>query len=60
MAEAIMIDFHLIEEALIVIGIVSLPYGIYEILRGGGTRKAKAVLIGISLGLFIAEFLLTL
>jgi uncharacterized membrane protein (DUF2068 family) len=55
-----MIDFHLIEKALIVIGIVTLPYGIYEILKGGGTRKAKAVLIGISVGLFIAELLLTL
>jgi hypothetical protein len=55
-----MIDFHLIEEALIVIGIVTLPYGIYEVLKGGGTRKAKAALIGISVGLFIAELLLTL
>ncbi|MGC9105514.1 MAG: hypothetical protein ACP5HQ_03715 [Thermoprotei archaeon] len=54
-------DFiHTIELVLIILGIVMLPYGLYEIWKGDGSVKVKLILIAVSLGLFIAEFFLTM
>jgi hypothetical protein len=49
----------MIEMTLIILGVVMLPYGLYEIWKGDGSVKVKLILIAISLGLFIAEFFLT-
>lgn len=49
---------NIIEEILFIVGLILLPYGIYEIAKGEGTRDVKLILIGISIGLFILEFLL--
>ncbi|WP_200869413.1 hypothetical protein [Candidatus Acidianus copahuensis] len=44
---------NLIEEILFITGIAMMPYGIYEILKGNGTKGVKALLAGISIGLFL-------
>ncbi|EWG08257.1 MAG: hypothetical protein ASUL_01350 [Candidatus Aramenus sulfurataquae] len=49
---------NLIEEALLIIGLAMMPYGLYEIVRGEGDRQVKVLLIGTSLALFIIEFIL--
>ena len=45
---------------LTAIGMITIPYGIYEIWKGSGTARVKAVLTAIVVGLFIAETLLSL
>lgn len=49
---------NLLDEILMIGGIVTLPYGLYKIAKGEWDRKAKIVFIMISLTLFIVEFLL--
>ncbi|MCI2415000.1 MAG: hypothetical protein MPF33_07140 [Candidatus Aramenus sp.] len=49
---------NLIEEALLIIGIAMMPYGLYEIAKGEGDKQVKLLLIGTSLALFIIEFIL--
>ncbi len=53
-------DAHVILLALVIIGIISLPYGIYEIWRGSGSAKAKAIITAIVVGLFIVETIFTI
>ena len=54
------INVHTLLLVLTIIGIITLPYGIYEIWKGSGTVRVKAVLTAIVVGLFIAETLLSL
>lgn len=49
---------NLIEEILVIIGLLMMPYGFYEIAKGDTTKDVKIVLIGISIGLYILELLL--
>ncbi|MFP3165036.1 MAG: hypothetical protein RXQ76_04195 [Acidianus sp.] len=49
---------NLIEEILMIIGTIMLPYGLYDIAKGEGDKQVKILLIAISLTLFIVEFLL--
>ena len=58
--EFLPLNFHTVLTVLAIIGIVSMPYGIYEIWKGSGTARAKAVLTAVVVGLFIAETLLSL
>ncbi|WP_187152664.1 hypothetical protein [Acidianus manzaensis] len=48
----------IIEEILIIIGLIMMPYGLYEVAKGDTTKDVKIILITISIGLYIAELLL--
>ncbi len=50
----------LIEEILLVIGILMFPYGIYEIMKGDGSMKMKIGIISTSATLFVIEAFLTI
>jgi len=50
---------NIIEEILLVLGIIMMPYGLYEVARGNGDRQVKIILITTSLVLFATEFFLT-
>ncbi len=50
----------LIEEILLIIGFIMLPYGIYEIIKSEADRTVKMILLGISVGLFILETIISL
>ncbi|WP_168367148.1 hypothetical protein [Acidianus brierleyi] len=49
---------NIIEEILLVLGIVMMPYGLYEVAKGNGDKQVKIILITISLALFATEFFL--
>lgn len=51
---------NIIEEILLIIGLLMFPYGIYEIWKGGGDRQTKLFIIGISVALYIVETILAL
>ncbi|WP_168064109.1 hypothetical protein [Sulfolobus sp. S-194] len=51
---------NIIEEVLLIIGILMFPYGIYEIWRGSGDKQMKIIVIGISVILYIIETILAL
>ncbi|WP_168360711.1 hypothetical protein [Acidianus sulfidivorans] len=48
----------IIEEILVIIGLLMMPYGLYEIAKGDTSKDIKVMLIVISIGLYIAELLL--
>ncbi len=50
----------LVEEVLLVIGILMFPYGIYEIMKGDGSIKMKVGIISTSATLFLIEALLSM
>ncbi|MCY0850667.1 hypothetical protein [Sulfuracidifex metallicus] len=50
----------ILEEILLVIGLLMFPYGIYEIMKGDGSLKTKLSIIGTSAALFLVEALLTI
>ena len=54
------INVHTVLLVLTIIGTITLPYGIYEIWKGSGTVRVKAVLTAIVIVLFIVETLLSL
>jgi hypothetical protein len=49
----------IIEEILLVLGLLMMPYGLYEVAKGNADRQIKIILISISLALFATEFFLT-
>lgn len=51
---------NVIEEVLLVIGILMFPYGVYEIWKGSGDRDTKLIIIGISVILYVVETILAL
>ncbi|WP_009988694.1 hypothetical protein [Saccharolobus solfataricus] len=48
----------LIEEILLIIGFLMLPYGLYEIVKSEADRSVKITLVGISVVLFAIETIL--
>jgi len=49
---------NVIELALLVLGIAMSPYGVYEIIKGGGDRSVKILIIGLSITLYVIETVL--
>ncbi|WP_338600804.1 hypothetical protein V6M85_12690 [Sulfolobus tengchongensis] len=50
----------LIEEILLILGFLMLPYGIYEIIKSEADKTVKITLIGISIVLFAVETVLAM
>ncbi|ACP38392.1 hypothetical protein [Saccharolobus islandicus] len=48
----------LVEEILLIIGFLMLPYGLYEIIKSEADRAVKITLVGISIVLFTIETIL--
>jgi hypothetical protein len=48
----------LVEEILLIIGFLMLPYGLYEIMKSEADRAVKITLVGISIVLFAIETIL--
>ncbi|BFI75555.1 hypothetical protein [Sulfurisphaera ohwakuensis] len=51
---------NIVEEVLLIIGLLMFPYGIYEIWKGSGDKQTKIIVIGISAILYIVETILAL
>jgi hypothetical protein len=51
---------NLIELVLFIIGVLLFPYGLWEIIKGNGSKIIKIILILISIVLFIIESILVL
>ncbi|MDT7861910.1 MAG: hypothetical protein RRA45_06825 [Saccharolobus sp.] len=49
-----------VEEILLIMGFLMLPYGIYEIIRSEADKVVKITLISISLVLFLIETIIVL
>ncbi|BFH73180.1 hypothetical protein SJAV_11240 [Sulfurisphaera javensis] len=51
---------NIVEEVLLIIGLLMFPYGVYEIWKGSGDRQTKLIIIGISVVLYLVETILAL
>ncbi|MEM0188082.1 MAG: hypothetical protein QW550_01680 [Saccharolobus sp.] len=50
----------IVEEILLIIGFLMLPYGLYEIVKSSADKAVKILLVSLSIVLFIVETILTI